>query len=178
MTQKQFRKLLILAVVYLFLTLLTYVTPADSDMKTQEVLPAATTTIYRVTSVVDGDTIKVEMGETTETIRLLAIDTPETKDPRKEVQCFGIEAANKMEELVLNQNVRLEKDTQQGDRDSFGRLLRYVYLENNTFVNAEMVKHGYAFAYTQKPSDKAEEFVAYENEARTNRTGLWGSCQY
>lgn len=132
---------------------------------------------YPVSSVVDGDTIKVRIEGKVDTVRLLAIDTPETKDPRKPVQCFGDAASAKMNELVGGKQVRLEKDHTQPDRDKYKRLLRYVYLEDGRDVGAEMIKQGYAFAYTRFPSDKLEEYRGYEKQARETNAGLWGSCQ-
>lgn len=135
-----------------------------------------TETYYKVTSVVDGDTIRVLIDGKTQTVRLLAIDTPETKDPRKAVQCFGESASQKMAELVKDKFVKLENDTTQPDKDKYQRLLRYVYLEDGTNVNAEMVKQGFAFAYTRFPTAQLDQMRAYEKEARENNRGLWGSC--
>lgn len=131
-----------------------------------------------VVDIVDGDTIKINIEGKIETVRLLSIDTPETKDPRKPVQCFGLEATNKLKELTLGKSVALKLDSFQGDRDRYGRLLRYVYLADGTFVNAEMVKSGYAFAYTKIESDQLAYMQSLEIEARTNNAGLWGQCEY
>lgn len=132
---------------------------------------------YQVTAVVDGDTIRVMYNGKIEPVRLLAIDTPETKDPRKPVQCFGDAASRKMSELVSGKNVKLQQDGTQPDRDKYFRLLRYAYLQDGTDVGAEMIKQGYAFAYTRFPSDKVEEYRGYERQARETNVGLWGSCQ-
>ena len=132
---------------------------------------------YQVTEVVDGDTIRVMYNGKIEPIRFLAIDTPETKDPRKPVQCFGDTASRKMSELVSGKNVKLQVDGTQPDRDKYFRLLRYVYLQDGTDVGAEMIKQGFAFAYTRFPSDKVEEYRGYEKKARETNAGLWGSCQ-
>jgi len=132
---------------------------------------------YQVAEVVDGDTIRVIVDGKVEPVRLLAIDTPETKDPRKAVQCFGQAASNKMNELVSGKSVRLERDTTQPDRDKYKRLLRYVYLQDGTDAGAQMIKQGYAFAYTRFPSDKLDEYRGYEKQARETNQGLWGSCQ-
>lgn len=132
---------------------------------------------YQVTEVVDGDTIRVMYNGKIEPVRLLAIDTPETKDPRKPVQCFGDAASRKMSELISGKNVKLQRDGTQPDRDKYFRLLRYAYLEDGTDVGAEMIKQGYAFAYTRFPSDKLDEYRGYEKQARETNAGLWGSCQ-
>ena len=135
--------------------------------------PTATPTssLVKVTRVIDGDTIEIEGGER---VRYIGIDTPETVDPRKPVQCFGIEASKKNKELVEGKNVRLEKDIT--DKDKYGRLLRYVYIDN-LFINLELVKQGFAFSYTYPPDIKYQaEILAAEAEAREANRGLWGVC--
>jgi len=132
--------------------------------------------LFKVTRIVDGDTIKVNIRGKIESIRLLAIDTPETVDPRKPVQCFGKEASNKMKSFVSGKYVKLVDDKTQGNRDKYSRLLRYVYLDNGTFVNAEMVKQGYAFSYKQYPTKYLNDFNNLEKQAREKNLGLWSSC--
>ncbi len=131
---------------------------------------------YPVSKVHDGDTIDVVIEGKTETVRLIGIDTPETKDPRKPVQCFGQAASAKTHQLLDDKSVRLETDPADSDRDKYHRLLRYVYLEDGTLINAELVKQGYAFAYTVFPFGKLEEFRSLEAEARAASRGLWSSC--
>ena len=84
-------------------------------------------TLYKVTKVRDGDTIEVDYNGKTEAVRLVGIDTPETVDPRKPVQCFGVEASNKLKLLLSDTSVSLEVDETQSDRDKYGRLLRFVF---------------------------------------------------
>lgn len=132
---------------------------------------------FQVAHVSDGDTISVRIAGTTETIRLIGIDTPEEKDPRKPVQCFAVAAAQHMEQLVGGKSVRLEADPTNSDRDKYHRLLRYVYLPDGTFVNQQMVQQGYGFAYTIFPNTKLDQFRAWEKEARENNRGLWAGCQ-
>lgn len=132
-----------------------------------------------VVSVTDGDTIKVDLNGKTETIRLIGIDTPETKDPRKTVQCFGQEASAKMTGLVSGQSVSLEADPTQEESDKYGRLLRYVFLSDGTNVNLLMIKEGYAHEYTYDlPYKYQKEFRQAETDARTKNLGLWSptSC--
>lgn len=131
-----------------------------------------------VVDVVDGDTLKININGKIETVRLLSIDTPETKDPRKPVQCFGQEASDKLKELTLGKSVTLHNDSFQGDRDQFGRLLRYIYLTDGTFVNAQLVRSGYAFAYTKIKSDQMDYMQDLEQEAKDNHLGLWEACEY
>lgn len=134
--------------------------------------------LFKVVKVVDGDTITVSIRGKNESVRLLGIDTPETVDPRKAVQCFGREAGSKMKSYVLGKFVKLVDDATQGNKDKYSRLLRYVYLPDSkaTFVNGEMVKQGYAFSYKQYPTKMLERFNAWEKYARENNLGLWGSC--
>lgn len=130
--------------------------------------------LVKVTKIVDGDTIKMDIGGTIETVRMIGVDTPEIKDPRKTVQCFGKEASARTKELLENQMVKLEADSTQNDRDKYSRLLRYIYLENGTFINKKLIEEGYAFEYTyQIPYLYQAEFKAAQKLAETNNLGLW-----
>lgn len=150
---------------------------ANNPEKTTDVLGNNATGTYRVTEFVDGDTITVDMNGKPEKIRFIGVDTPETHDPRKSVQCFGQAASDFTKQLIGNQTVRLESDTLSSNRDRYNRLLRYAYLPDGRLVQAELIKSGYAFAYTNFPFTKSEEFKAYEIEARNSNKGLWESCQ-
>lgn len=134
----------------------------------------------KVISVIDGDTIDVFSKHNIQRVRLLGINTPETVDPKKGVECFGPEASNKLKELLTEKVVTLETDTTQGDKDKYGRLLRYVIL-NGENINQKMVKEGYAFEYTyKKPYKFQKDFKLAQSEARKNNIGLWDSknCDY
>ncbi len=133
-----------------------------------------------VTRVVDGDTIEIEGGQK---VRYIGIDTPETKHPRKPVQCFGHEAYEQNKKLVEGHVIRLERDVSETDR--FGRLLRYVYLpqgvkETTTsalMINDYLVRQGFAHAATFPPDVKyAEQFRQAATEAREAGRGLWKVC--
>ena len=129
---------------------------------------------YSVVKVVDGDTIKVDINGNIEKLRLIGLDTPETVDPRKPVQCFGVEASNKAKELLQGKKVKLENDASQGERDKYNRLLRYVYLEDGTFFNKLMIESGYGHEYTYNiPYKYQKEFMEAETYARENNLGLW-----
>lgn len=132
---------------------------------------------HEVVEVIDGDTIVVKIAGKNETVRYIGIDTPETKDPRKPVQCFGKASTEEHKRILKDKVVRLEGDPTNTDRDVYKRLLRYVYLEDGTFVNQHMVQSGHAFAYTVFPNSKLEEFRTWEKEARENNRGLWAGCQ-
>jgi len=151
-------------------TITTQITPVPTSTK----VPTDDKQPYRVVKVVDGDTIAVDINGVTESIRLIGIDTPETVDPRKPVQCFGIEASNKAKSTLNSKSVILETDNSQGNRDKYGRLLRYVYLEDGTNFNKLMIAEGYAFEYTyQTPYKYQTEFKQAELEAREAKRGLW-----
>lgn len=107
-------------------------------------------------------------------MRLIGLDTPETVDPRKPVQCFGKEASNKGKELLTGKKVRLEKDTTQGDKDKYGRTLAYIYTESGIFYNKYMIEQGYAHEYTYNTSYKYQsEFKQAQKTAESNKVGLW-----
>lgn len=125
---------------------------------------------YRVTRVIDGDTLVLErLG----TVRLIGVDAPETVDPRKPVQAFGAEAAAFLRKLVTGKVVRVEYDQQRTDNQD--RVLAYLYLPDETFVNAEIVRQGYGHAYTAFPFKCMTAFRVLERQAMENKRGLWGS---
>ena len=130
--------------------------------------------LYRVINVIDGDTIDVEINGKKERVRLIGINTPETVDPRKKVECFGVEASNKAKSILYGQSVYLEFDPSQGERDKYNRLLRYVFLPDGTNFNLSMIKEGYAYEYTYNlPYKYQKEFKEAERYARENKIGLW-----
>ena len=122
----------------------------------------------KVKRVVDGDTLLLANDEQ---VRLIGVDTPETKHPQKPIERFGKEASLFTKKMVEGKEVRLEYDWQR--RDKYNRLLAYVYLSDGTFLNAEIIKQGYGFAYTKYPFKYLEDFREYEREARENKKGLW-----
>jgi micrococcal nuclease len=131
-------------------------------------------TYYTVTKVIDGDTLHIDKDGVDEKIRLIGINTPETVDPRTQVQCFGKEASNRMKELAEGKIIRLEYDDSQSLRDAYGRLLAYVYLEDGQMLNRKMVAEGYAYEYTYlHPYKYQSEFRDLQNIARTSGRGLW-----
>lgn len=134
-----------------------------------------------VSRVVDGDTLVVlpENSTTTVTLRLIGINTPETVDPRKKVECFGKEASAKAKELLIpGTNIKIEFDPSQSSKDKYGRLLGYVFVlgteGSELFFNKYMIEQGYAYEYTY---DKAymyqKEFKEAEVRAQTEKRGLW-----
>jgi micrococcal nuclease len=125
--------------------------------------------------VVDGDTILLDGDER---VRLIGVDTPELHRPNTPVQFYAREASAFTRRLVEHRRVRLEFDrTHPSDgyprRDKYGRTLAYVYLGDGTFVNLEIVRRGYGFAYTRFPFRYLDEFRAAERAARESGAGLW-----
>lgn len=138
------------------------------EPQNNELSPEEVKEVFKVAHVVDGDTIKLENGQV---VRYIGIDTPETVDPRKPVQCFGKEASNKNNELVEGKEVKLVKDV--SETDKYGRILRYVYI-GDIFVNEYLVRNGFAHSYSYPPDIKfQDQFRKAEGEARNNKRGLW-----
>lgn len=131
-----------------------------------------------LTNVVDGDTVVLRFGDRQEErVRLLGIDTPETVDPTRPVQCFGHEAAVYLDELLPpGTNVIVERDVEA--RDRFGRLLVYLYrASDDLFVNAEMLRSGFADLSIFEPnSTYRDALTVAATSARTANVGLWESC--
>lgn len=126
-----------------------------------------------VDRVVDGDTFEITLEGKKEKVRMIGIDTPESVDPRRPVQCFGKEATKKLEELIGSKPVRLDTDPKGDTSDKYNRLLRYVYIEDGTHINAKMIEEGYAFAYTQFSFQNRVEFLKLQTAARDAGRGLW-----
>ena len=123
---------------------------------------------FRVTRVLDGDTIVLNNGET---VRLIGVDAPETHHPEIPVQRFGEEATEFLKRLAEGFACTLEYEP--GNiRDHYGRLLAYVFVEGR-LANAEIIRQGYAYAYIQFPFRRQAEFVALERDARERQLGLW-----
>lgn len=129
---------------------------------------------YTVTKVVDGDTFWIDDGSVNPIkVRLIGVDAPESKNTGRKMKAYyGDESAQYLELLLLGKKVRLEYDI---DRyDLYNRTLAYAYLEDGTFVNADLVKNGYAMAMTVPPNVKyADTFVKLARKARLHQNGLW-----
>jgi micrococcal nuclease len=143
-----------------------------ADITEQE--PEETISIIeaQVTRVIDGDTIEVSIDGQIYKVRYIGIDTPETVHPTKGEEPYGREACDKNKELVEGEIVTLEKDV--SEIDQYGRLLRYVYV-GSLFINAELVRLGYAQVATYPPDVKYQDlFLQLQREAREEGRGLWG----
>ena len=126
--------------------------------------------------IVDGDTLVVTGGVR---VRLIGIDTPESVDPRRPVECFGKEAAAALAGLVPpGTAVRLEYDVERADE--FGRTLAYLYrVSDGLFVNAALVEQGYAQPATYPPNvAHAGQFAVLGARARQSNAGLWNACPH
>jgi micrococcal nuclease len=128
---------------------------------------------YKVSRVVDGDTIELFNKET---VRYIGIDTPEARERQNSEwiynpRPYAEEAKEFNQKLVEGKSVRLEFDVQK--RDKYKRLLAYVY-SGDKMVNIEMVREGYAMIYTYPPNVKySKRFLEAQKEARDNKRGLW-----
>jgi micrococcal nuclease len=131
----------------------------------------------RVARVVDGDTIQVDVDGRRERVRYIGVDTPESVKPGTPVECYAKRAAAENERLVAGERVRLVQDAEA--RDRYGRLLAYVYrASDDAFVNAALVRGGYARPLTIAPNDRhAAQFDALARDARRAGRGLWGACR-
>lgn len=144
---------------------------------------------YKVVDVVDGDTLDVERLDGDKAfnidkivrVRLLGINSPETVDPRRPVECFGKEASSYLKSLADGKIASLELDDSQGLLDKYGRVLAYIYIKdsgftgnNILFINEEEIKNGYAYEYTYNtPYRYQEEFKYVESFAKQKYMGLW-----
>ena len=164
------------SVILITIALLTSVACRDSSARSSPA-GSAGPGAARVTRVVDGDTIEDDLSGRTEKVRLLGIDTPETKHPTKPVQCYGKEASEHTADLLpAGTDVRLERDDE--ERDDYGRLLAYVYRSSDDlFVNLALVHDGFASLLTIRPNTAhLTDLTAAETDARSRRVGLWGRC--
>jgi len=129
----------------------------------------------RVVDVIDGDTIVVStVAGRFDTVRLLGVDTPETKHPTRGVECYGAEASAFATRRLLGHVVRLESDVER--RDVYGRRLAYVWLDGERF-NDVLLRRGYARFLVIPPNDRyGRDLLQAELEARRSHRGLWGVC--
>ncbi len=147
------------------------------------------TDFYKVLRVVDGDTIEIEYQNDIKNIdgqiesniekkkvRLIGINSPESVDPRRPVQCFGKEASAYLKSLIEGEIVQLQYDDTQDKVDKYGRILAYIYMEDGQMVNKKMIAEGYAYEYTyDKPYKYRDSFKAAQVLAEKGSRGLWSS---
>lgn len=126
-----------------------------------------------VRRVIDGDTIEVLINEEKFKVRLIGIDTPESVDPRRPVECLGKEASNRLKELINQKQIVMEGDPSQAERDKYNRLLRYVYLDGK-LINQQLITEGFAIEYTYDlPYRYQQEFRGAQKVAQEQNLGLW-----
>jgi micrococcal nuclease len=182
--------LLVLALIVYFFWI--YVIPKLSEHE-QRQQQSQVKESYNVKRVVDGDTFELdgkdENGKYLR-VRLLGIDTPEkweskkldkdaerTGKDKKTIQRLGQMASDYVKKMCEGKKVNLMPEPNYEDKDVFGRLLRYIYLEDGTFVNKKIIEDGYANAFRKYPISKLEEFKKAEKDARENKRGLWGEVE-
>ncbi|MBG6237495.1 micrococcal nuclease [Mycetocola sp. CAN_C7] len=148
----------------------------DHDLPTAPGSAAESATVVRV---VDGDTLVIDRGNGDERVRLVGVDTPETVAPNSPVECFGPEASAYLTGMLTGASVRLDADPSQADADRYGRLLRYVWVADETgswvSVEALLLAGGYAEPYRDAHSRKAG-FDAVAAESQAAGRGLWSAC--
>jgi len=129
-------------------------------------------TIEEVKRVVDGDTF---ITKNDNRIRLIGVNTPETVKPNNPVERYGKEASNFTKQQLSGKTVYLFSDA--GDKDKYGRLLRYVFIKGEpTMFNEVLIREGYANTMTVPPNVMfSDRFVKLEREAREKKKGLWGN---
>ena len=132
--------------------------------------------IATLVRVVDGDTIRVEVNGRENTIRIIGLDTPESVDPRKPVECFAREATAELKRLLSDETIYLESDTSQGEQDKYGRLLRHVFTKQGQNVAREMIAHGYGHEYTYDDAYRYQsDFREAQASAESRLLGLWAT---
>ncbi len=138
-------------------------------------VPSPVTQQAIVTKVIDGDTIDVSFEGKTQRVRVIGINTPETVDPRKSVECFGEKASTMSKEYLNGQTVWLEADPSQGNQDKYQRLLRYVWTDDASVDYGKvMIATGFAYEYTyDTPYKYLTEYKQAQQMAETNKNGLW-----
>jgi len=136
--------------------------------------PTKFTETGKVVKVVDGDTVDVSISGQVMRLRLIGLNTPETKDPRKPVECFGKEASDQAKKLLNGKTVSLETDPTQGNVDKYNRFLRFLWIDGKILYNLQMIQDGYAFEYTYNlPYKYQEQFKQAQRDAREKERGLW-----
>ena len=159
-------------------TSVTTVSSAPTQAETVG-LPTNVEGPFPVARVVDGDTVRVVIEGQEFPVRLIGIDTPETVDPNRPVECAGPEASVYAEQLMNGQMVYLELDPSQGVTDKYDRLLAYVWLPSGVMVNLLMVEAGLADEYTYAaPYRYQQEFRAAQEIAQSQLVGKWGEICY
>ena len=131
---------------------------------------------FTVVKVVDGDTIDINIPDgkyKTTRIRLIGVDTPETKKANSPVMYFGPEAAEFTRSHALGKHVVVLLDTNSRPRDRYGRLLAYIKLADGTILNEAIISEGYGYAYTVYKHSFSNKYIQLQNQAKSAKRGLW-----
>ena len=134
--------------------------------------------LIKILKVVDGDTVDIDIKGNTERVRLIGVNTPETKHPTKPTECFGPEASAYLTQLLpKGTHVRIERDIEA--RDRYGRMLLYLYRESdNLFINLDLVLRGYGTPMSIEPNTfHRNNFVRAAAQAEAANVGLWKACR-
>ena len=132
----------------------------------------------KIAHVIDGDTVDIDINGRTERVRLIGVNTPETKHPTKPIECFGPEASSYLTQLLPKGTaVRIERDVEA--RDRYGRMLLYLYLgSDNLFINLDLVARGYGTPMSIEPNTfHRNDFVRAAAQAEAANVGLWKACR-
>jgi micrococcal nuclease len=181
--KKQIPGILIISIL-LGLLIFTFI---NTNQKKPDTIEKKQGEVFIVKRVIDGDTFELSNGER---VRMLGIDTPEkydskkldrdvemTKQDKKTTKRLGELASEYVKNFLEGKRIIMEKEPYGDDRDKYGRLLRWVYLEDGTFVNGKIVADGYANVYEEFPVSKTLQLRELEREARENKRGLWGEVK-
>jgi micrococcal nuclease len=174
---KRKNKIVLVCVVVLACIVVILIVLPESISR-QKIVSLDPRVLYRVESVIDGDTFTLSIQKKSITVRMLGIDTPETVDPRKDVQCYGVEASQEARKLLEGRSVRLVMSPQREVLDKYGRYLAYVYRDDEIFINEHLLETGFAREYTYgKAYSLQREFRRLEQEAKQQKKGLWRKCK-
>ena len=134
--------------------------------------------LVKIAHVIDGDTVDIDIKGRTERVRLIGVNTPETKHPTKPIECFGPEASAYLTQLLpKGTTVRIERDVEA--RDRYGRMLLYLYLgSNDLFINLDLSARGYGTPMSIEPNTfHRNDFVRAAAQAEAANVGLWKACR-
>ena len=137
--------------------------------------------LFEVVKVIDGDTIDLQVpdGKYPATrVRLLGVDTPETRDPRKGQMYYGYEAAEFTKTMTIGQKVRVLIDTVSESRDRYGRLLCYIQTPDKLILNEQLIKQGFGYADLRFKHGFYDEYIKMMETAVRNKTGLWQEVEF
>jgi micrococcal nuclease len=173
----------------------SYVIPrlSEHEQRTTQNQSQQKKEMFTVRRVIDGDTFELDRKDDNGKylhVRLLGIDTPEkwesskldkdaerTGKDKKTIKKLGEMASDYVRKMCEGKTVTLVPEPNYEDKDKYGRLLRYIYLEDGTFVNKKIIEDGYANAFRRYPVSKLDELIKAENDARAKNRGLWGETE-